>query len=165
MLVAGAYPYFFERGEGCRVWDVDGNEYIDLMCSYGPIVLGHRHPKVEEAARQQMQRGDCFNAPTRLWVELAEHLVGITPFADWAAFAKNGSDVCTWAVAVAREHTGRRKVAKADGAYHGAHAWCTPLAAGVTPEDTANVLTFTYNDVDSLRASSTRTAATSPRSW
>ena len=151
MVVQGAYPYFFERAEGCRIWDVDGNEYIDLMCSYGPIVLGHRHPRVEEAVRQQLQRGDCFNAPTRLWVELAEHLVGITPFADWAAFAKNGSDVCTWAVEVAREHTGRRKVLKAEGAYHGAHAWCTPVPAGVTPEDTANVLTFTYNDLDSLR--------------
>lgn len=150
MVVAGAHPYFFARAEGARVWDVDGNEYIDLMCSYGPIVLGHRHPKVEEAVREQLLRGDCFNAPTRLWVELAEHLVGITPFADWAAFAKNGSDVCTWAVEVAREHTGRRKVVKAEGAYHGAHAWCTPVPAGVTPEDTANVVTFTYNDLDSL---------------
>jgi glutamate-1-semialdehyde 2,1-aminomutase len=151
MVVPGAYPYFFERGEGCRIWDVDGNEYIDLMCSYGPIVLGHRHPKVEAAVQAQLQRGDCFNAPTRLWVELAERLVGLTPFADWAAFAKNGSDVCTWAVAIAREHTGRRKVVKADGAYHGAHAWCTPAPAGVTPEDTANVLTFPYNDLNGLR--------------
>jgi glutamate-1-semialdehyde 2,1-aminomutase len=150
MVVPGAFPYFFERAEGCRVWDVDGNEYIDLMCSYGPIVLGHRHKKVEAAVHEQLQRGDCFDAPTRLWVELAEHLVGITPFADWAAFAKNGSDVCTWAVEVAREHTGRRKVIKALGAYHGAHAWCTPVPAGVTPEDTANVLTFTYNDLDGL---------------
>jgi glutamate-1-semialdehyde 2,1-aminomutase len=152
MVVAGAYPYFFARGEGCRVWDVDGNEFIDLMCSYGPIVLGHRHPVVEDAARRQMAAGDCFNAPTRLWVDLAEHLVSITPFANWAAFAKNGSDVCTWAVAIAREHTGRPKVVKATGAYHGAHAWCTPLPAGVTPEDTANVLTFTYNDLASLEA-------------
>jgi glutamate-1-semialdehyde 2,1-aminomutase len=152
MLVGGAYPSFFARGDGCRVWDVDGNEFIDLMCSYGPIVLGHRHPQIEAAVHQQMQRGDCFNAPTRLWVELAEHLVAITPWADWAAFAKNGSDVCTWAVEVAREYTGRRKVVKAEGAYHGAHAWCTPLPGGVTPEDTANVLTFTYNDLDSLRA-------------
>jgi len=150
MVVPGAFPYFFERAEGCRVWDVDGNEYIDLMCSYGPIVLGHRHRTVEAAVHEQLQRGDCFDAPTRLWVELAEHLVGITPFADWAAFAKNGSDVCTWAVEVAREHTGRRKVIKALGAYHGAHAWCTPVPAGVTPEDTANVLTFTYNDLDGL---------------
>ena len=152
MVVAGAHPYFFERADGSRVWDVDGNEYIDLMCSYGPIVLGHRHPKVEAAVREQMLRGDCFNAPTRLWVELAERLVDITPFADWAAFAKNGSDVCTWAVEVAREFTGRRKVVKAEGAYHGAHAWCTPAPAGVTPEDTAHVLTFQYNDLDGLHA-------------
>ena len=151
MVVAGAYPYFFARGEGCRVWDVDGNEFIDLMCSYGPIVLGHRHPAVETAALHQMAEGDCFNAPSRRWVELAERLVAITPFADWAAFAKNGSDVCTWAVAVAREHTGRPLVAKAVGAYHGAHAWCTPAPAGVTSADTANVVSFTYNDIDSLR--------------
>jgi glutamate-1-semialdehyde 2,1-aminomutase len=151
MVVGGAYPYFFARGDGCRVWDVDGNEFIDLMCSYGPIVLGHQHPKVEEAVRRQMADGDCFNAPSRRWVELAERLVAITPFADWAAFAKNGSDVCTWAVAVAREHTGRALVAKAAGAYHGAHAWCTPAPAGVTPADTANVRTFTYNDLGSVR--------------
>ncbi|MBX3027724.1 aminotransferase class III-fold pyridoxal phosphate-dependent enzyme [bacterium] len=151
MVVGGSYPYFFARGEGCRIWDVDGNEFIDLMCSYGPIVLGHRHPAVEEAVRRQMAEGDCFNAPSRRWVELAERLVAITPFADWAAFAKNGSDVCTWSVQVAREHTGRPLVAKATGAYHGAHAWCTPAPAGVTAEDTANVVTFTYNDLDSVR--------------
>lgn len=150
MVVGGAYPYFFARGDGCRIWDVDGNEYIDLMCSYGPIVLGHRHPAVEEAVRRQMQAGDCFNAPSPLWVELAERLVDLTPFADWAAFAKNGSDVCTWAVTVAREHTGRRKVLKAIGAYHGAHAWCTPAPAGLTAEDTAHVATFTYNDLASV---------------
>ena len=63
MVVAGAYPYFFARGEGCRVWDVDGNEFIDLMCSYGPIVLGHRHPAVEEAARRQMARRRLLQRP------------------------------------------------------------------------------------------------------
>jgi len=151
MLVPGAYPYFFERGEGCHVWDVDGNEYIDYICSYGPIVLGHRHPKVEEAALAQMRKGNCFNGPTPLWVDLAEYLVGITPFADWAVFAKNGSDVCTYALEVAREHTGRRKIVMAKGAYHGTHAWCSPMPAGITPEDTANVLTFTYNDLADLR--------------
>jgi glutamate-1-semialdehyde 2,1-aminomutase len=150
MLVRGEQPYFYERAEGCRVWDVDGNEYIDFMCSYGPIVLGHRHPKVDEAALEQWRKGDCFNGPTRLWVELAERLVGITPFADWAAFAKNGSDVCTWAVRVAREHTGRSKVLMASGSYHGAHAWCTPSSGGVTAEDRSNVLTFPYNDCDTL---------------
>jgi len=152
MLVRGAQPYFFARGEGCRVWDVDGNEYIDFLCSYGPIVLGHGHPRVQEAALEQMRRGDCFSGPSPLWVELAEHLVSITPFADWAAFAKNGSDVCTWAVEVARAHTGRSKVAMAAGSYHGAHAWCTPAPAGVTAEDRANVLTFEYNDLASVQA-------------
>jgi glutamate-1-semialdehyde 2,1-aminomutase len=151
LLVPGAYPKFFARGQGSRVWDVDDNEYIDFMCSYGPIVLGHRHPKVEEAAQKQAALGNCFNAPTPIWVELAEHLVSITPFADWAVFAKNGSDVCTWATEVARHATGRPKIAACEGAYHGAHAWCTPVANGTTPEDRANVVRFRYNDLHSLR--------------
>ncbi|MBI1817831.1 MAG: aminotransferase class III-fold pyridoxal phosphate-dependent enzyme [Deltaproteobacteria bacterium] len=151
MLVPGAYPYFFERGDGSHVWDVDGNEYIDYMCSYGPIVLGHNHPKVEEAAAAQRRKGNCFNGPTELWVELAEYLVGLTPFADWAAFGKNGSDVCTWAIELAREYTQRPKIVKADGAYHGTHAWCTPLPGGTTPADTENVVTFRYNDLADLR--------------
>jgi len=147
VLTKGAYPSFFARGEGSHIWDVDGNEYIDYMCSYGPIVLGHRHPKVEEAARRQMDLGNCFNAPGPAWVELAEHLVSITPFADWAVFAKNGSDVCTWATEVARHATGRPKIAMCQGAYHGTHAWCTPMANGVTPEDRANVAYFRFNDL------------------
>ena len=150
MLVEGAYPYFFDRGEGCHVWDVDGNEYIDYMCSYGPIVLGHNHPVVEAAAMAQRRKGDCFNGPTPLWVELGEHLVALTPWADWTVFAKNGSDVCTWAVEVAREHTGRTKVVKAEGAYHGTHAWTTPSAAGTTAADRADVLTFRWNELDDL---------------
>ncbi len=150
LLVPGSYPYFFARGEGSHVWDVDGNEYIDYMCSYGPIVLGHRHPVVEDAALAQMRLGNCFNAPTPLWVELAEYLVDVTPFADWAVFAKNGSDVCTWAVEVARAATGRPRVIKAEGAYHGTHAWCSPLPGGTTPEDHANVLEVPWNDLAAL---------------
>jgi len=151
MLVPGSYPYFFDHGAGSHVWDVDGNEYIDYMCSYGPIVLGHRHPKVEEAAAAQGRKGNCFNGPGEVWVELAEHLVAITPFADWVVFGKNGSDVCTWAIEVAREHTGRPKIVMAAGAYHGTHAWCTPLPAGTVPSDRADILTFTYNDLADLR--------------
>src|SRR5260221_6731444 len=151
VLTKGAYPSFFARGEGSHIWDVDGNEYIDYMCSYGPIVLGHRHPKVEEAAHRQMDLGNCFNAPGPVWVELAEHLVSITPFADWTVFAKNGSDVCTWATEVARHATGRPKIAMCSGAYHGTHAWCTPMANGVTPEDRANVVYFRFNDLESIR--------------
>ena len=140
MLVPGAYPYFFARGQGAHVWDVDGNQYIDLMCSYGPIVLGHNHPKVDEAARRQATDGNCFNGPGRVWVELAEQLVGITPWAAWTVFAKNGSDVCTWAIEVARAATGRRKVLAAKGAYHGTHPWCTPIPEGTTAEDRAHVV-------------------------
>src|ERR1700689_2136514 len=151
VLTKGAFPSFFARGEGSHIWDVDGNEYIDYMCSYGPIVLGHRHPKVEEAARRQMDLGNCFNAPGPVWVELAEHLVSITPFADWTVFAKNGSDVCTWATEVARHATGRPKIAMCSGAYHGTHAWCTPAPAGVMPEDRASIVYFRFNDLDSLR--------------
>jgi glutamate-1-semialdehyde 2,1-aminomutase len=151
MLVPGEYPYFFEHGEGSHVWDVDGNEYVDYMCSYGPIVLGHNHPKVEEAVAAQRRKGNCFNGPTELWVELAEYLVELTPFADWAAFAKNGSDVCTWAIEIAREHTGRAKIVKAAGAYHGTHAWCTPMPGGTTPADTENILTFQYNNLADLQ--------------
>jgi len=150
MLVEGEFPYFFERGEGARVWDVDGNEYVDYMCSYGPIVLGHNDPVVEAAAADQRAKGSCFNGPTPLWVELAEHLVSLTPWAAWASFAKNGSDVCTWATLVAREHTKRDKIVKVKGAYHGTHAWTTPLPAGTTAADTANVLTFRWNDLDGL---------------
>jgi glutamate-1-semialdehyde 2,1-aminomutase len=152
LLVPGSYPYFFARGEGSHVWDADGNEYIDFMCSYGPIVLGHRHPAVEEAAAAQRRDGNCFNGPTPRFVELAEYLVGVTPWAEWAVFAKNGSDVCTWATAVARAATGRKKIVKAKGAYHGTHAWCTPLPGGITSEDRANVVEVPWNDLPALDA-------------
>ena len=133
LLTPGAYPSFLARGEGCRIWDVDGNEYIDFVCSYGPIVLGHRHPRVEEAVRKQMGQADCQNLPGEAWVELAELLLGITPWAGWVAFAKNGSDVTTWSLAVARAYTGRDKMIMAADAYHGIGAWCTPGKWALSP--------------------------------
>jgi glutamate-1-semialdehyde 2,1-aminomutase len=151
MLTFGAYPKFLARGEGCRIWDVDGNEYIDFMCSYGPIVLGHRHPKVEEAAMAQHAKVDCQNFPSEKWVELAELLVSITPAADWAVFAKNGSDVTSWSLTVARAHTGRDKVIMASGAYHGAHPWCAPIPTGIPAAERALVSTFQYNDLENLK--------------
>ena len=151
LLTPDAYPSFLARGEGCRIWDVDGNAYIDFMCSYGPIVLGHCHPRVEEAVRNQLARADCMNLPGEVWIELAELLVEITPWADWAVFAKNGSDVTTWSLRVARAHTGRTKIVTAAGTYHGVGAWCTPSEAGITEADRADILTFTYNDLKDLR--------------
>jgi glutamate-1-semialdehyde 2,1-aminomutase len=150
MLVFDAYPSFFARAEGARLWDVDGNEYLDLVCGYGPIVLGHNHPAVDAAAAREAANGRCYNGPGRPFVELAERLVALTPWAAWAVFAKNGSDVCTWATQVAREATGRRKILAAKGAYHGTHAWCAPLPGGTTPEDRTHVATYRYNDLASV---------------
>lgn len=144
------FPQFFTRGRGSRVWDVDNNEYIDFMCSYGPVVLGHYDERVEQAVAAQLSNSDCFNGPTERWVELAELLVEVTPHADWAWFAKNGTDATTYAVSVARAHTGKKQLLRAQGAYHGASPAWTPRPAGVTPEDTANQISYVYNDLASV---------------
>jgi glutamate-1-semialdehyde 2,1-aminomutase len=144
------FPQFLERGSGCRIWDVDGREYVDFVCSFGPIVLGHAHPRVEAAVARQHALGDCQNGPSPRMVELAERLVDLVPHADWALFQKNGTDATTLAVSIARAATGRRKVLVARGAYHGSAPWCTPRPAGTTPEDRAHLLTFVYNDLASV---------------
>jgi glutamate-1-semialdehyde 2,1-aminomutase len=150
-LPAG-YPQFFTRGDGCYVWDADGKKYLDFMCSWGPIVLGHHHPAVDEAVRKQLSLGDCLNGPTDKLVELAERLVGLLPHADWALFSKNGTDATTTCVTLARGATGKRKILLASGAYHGAVPWCSPYPFGVTAEDRVNAIYFKYNDVASLEA-------------
>jgi len=146
------YPQFFARAEGCRLWDADGREFVDFMCSWGPIVLGHRHPAVEEAASRQAALGDCLNGPAPVLVDLAERLVETIPHAAWCLLAKNGTDATTACVTVARAGTGRRKVLVARGAYHGAVPWCSPSVAGVTEEDRAHLIPFDYNDAASLEA-------------
>lgn len=148
-LPAG-YPQFFARGAGGIVWDVNGNRYVDLMCSWGPVVLGHGHPEVEEAAERQRRDGDCLNGPTRVMVELAETFVDTIAHADWAMFQKNGTDATTACVTIARAATGRRKVLVARGAYHGAVPWCSPSLVGVTAEDRAHLLTYEFNGTESL---------------
>ena len=150
-LPAG-YPQFFQRGDGCRVWDVDGRGFIDFMCSWGPNLLGHRHPRVEAAAQRQAALGDCLNGPAACFVELAERFVDRITHADWVMFQKNGTDATTVCLTIARAATGRRKVLVAGGAYHGAAPWCTPSPAGVTAEDRAHLIRFRYNDLDSLEA-------------
>lgn len=146
------YPQYFERGQGCHIWDVDGHEYIDFMCSWGPNLLGHRHPVVDAAARRQQALGDCLNGPTARFVELAERFVERSAHADWALFQKNGTDATTVCLMVARAATGKRKVLVASKAYHGADPWCTPIMAGVTVEDRAHLIPFIYNDEASLDA-------------
>jgi glutamate-1-semialdehyde 2,1-aminomutase len=146
------YPQFMRSGQGARVWDADGNCYVDLMCSYGPILLGHQHPAVEQAARAQAALADCQNGPGPVMVDLAELLVDTVQHADWAMFAKNGTDATTMCCTIARAQTGRKRILAARGAYHGAAPWCTPRPGGTTPEDRANLGYYTFNNLASVRA-------------
>jgi glutamate-1-semialdehyde 2,1-aminomutase len=146
------YPQYFASADGCRLTDVDGRSFVDLMCAWGPIILGHRNPVVEAAVREQAVQGDCMNGPGPILVELAELLVDMVPHADWCQFGKNGTDATTSCVTIARAGIGRRKVLVARGAYHGAVPWCSPSVAGVTAEDRAHLLHYTYNDIGSVDA-------------
>ncbi len=144
------YPQYFSRAQGCHLWDVDGNRYVDFVCSWGPIILGHCHEAVDEAARAQAARGDCLNGPGEVMVELAELFVATIAHADWVQFKKNGNDATTAAVTIARAGTGRRKILLARGSYHGSAPWCSPSVLGVTAEDRAHIVAFEYNDSASL---------------
>ncbi len=146
----GNSPYYVAHGKGSRYWDVDGNEIIDWMCAYGPMVLGHCHPEVDAAVVKAMELGNCFNHPTELMVQLAEKLTSVVPIADWAMFAKNGSDCTTWATRVAREYTGKKKILCCEGEYHGGHAWCDPGHGGLVPEDRAHIVRFKWNNLDTF---------------
>lgn len=146
------YPQFFERGEGATLWDVDGNRYLDFMCSWGPNMLGHHHAEVEEAAERQRRQGDVLNGPGAVMVDLAELVVDTVAHADWVMFQKNGTDATTSCVTIARAATGKRKILMAKGAYHGAVPWCSPSLIGVTAEDRAHLMTYIFNDIDSLEA-------------
>ena len=146
------FPQYFRRAEGCRLWDSDGNEYIDYVCGYGTNLLGYRQCEVERAAAEQAALGDCMTGPAPCMVDLGERFVDLVEHADWALFCKNGTDATTWCVTVARAHTGKRKVLKARGAYHGALPWCTPSRHGVLAEDRQHLLSYDYNDIESLES-------------
>ena len=147
---AKAFPCFLREGKGAHIIDVDGNEYIDFMCSFGANLLGFRHPRVEEAVIDQMGRGGLLTMPGDKWVQLAEYLTAHTPLADWVIFGKNGSDVTSWCTNVARVHTKKSKILMAMGAYHGFHAWSVPTPTGVPKEHRAGIVTFTYNSIESF---------------
>ena len=143
-------PQFLVRGEGPYIWDSTGKPYIDLMCSYGPILHGHHHPKVEAAAAAQAKLADCQNTPAAVMVALAERMVDIVEHADWAMFMKNGTDATTLALTIARAGTGKKAILVAQGAYHGAAPWCNPNMLGVVPGDRANLHYYVYNDSGSV---------------
>ncbi len=144
------FPQFYDSGEGARVRDVDGNSYVDMMCSFGPNILGYRHPKVEAAVAAQHARGNTLSGPGECMVELAELLVDRVGHADWAMFAKNGTDATSLCLSIARATTGRSAVVTGAGAYHGWAGWSNLKPDGVTAEERSVVHTYTYNDLSSV---------------
>jgi glutamate-1-semialdehyde 2,1-aminomutase len=128
-------PLVFERAEGCRLYDVDGNAYLDYCLAYGPMLLGHNPPPVVAAVRGQVERGVLFGSQHRGELDLAERIVGLVPGAELVAFAGAGSDAVHAAIRIARAATGRELVLKFEGHYHG---WIDPVfvnVPGVAPQD------------------------------
>lgn len=146
------FPKYVQEASGCRFIDVDGNEWIDFMCGFGAILHGYSNPEIDNFANEQRKKGAVFNQPSPVMVELAESLTSKIDFANWAVFAKNGSDLTTWAIRVAREQTQRPFVIKAKGAYHGVDAWCDPGFGGRIDDDRTKILEFPWNDLDYLKS-------------
>jgi glutamate-1-semialdehyde 2,1-aminomutase/spore coat polysaccharide biosynthesis protein SpsF len=149
--VQGVAPVFLERGKGARVWDVDGNEYIDYIQGLLPNILGYAHDEVNAAAVAQLAQGHSFSLPHPLEVELAERLTRIIPCAEMVRFGKNGSDATAGAVRVARAFTGRERVACCG--YHGWQDWyigTTTRNAGVPAAVRSLTHVFPYNDPEGL---------------
>lgn len=149
----GVSPYFIERGEGCRVWDADGNEYIDFIMSLAAVTLGYRDPDVTEAVHRQLDVGVIFSLPHRLEMEVAEAIVEAVPCAEMVRFGKNGSDATAGAIRLARAVTGRDRVAVCG--YHGWQDWyigSTARNKGVPQAVRELTHSFAYNDVGSLQA-------------
>jgi glutamate-1-semialdehyde 2,1-aminomutase len=149
-------PGFIVKGEGCHVWDVDGNEFIEYGMGLRAVTLGHAYPPVVEAAHRQMLLGDNFTRPMPIEIECAEKLLSLIDGAEMVKFAKNGSDVTTAAVKLARAHTGRDLVAVcADHPFHSVDDWfigSTPMAAGIPQPVRDWTLKFHYNDLPSVQA-------------
>jgi len=148
--VRGTYPILLAGGAGGRITDVDGNEFVDLLLGYGPIILGHGEAPVDQAAARRAHEGFCLNLPEPIIIELAERLVALVPSAEQVLFFKTGSDATTAAVRVARAHTGKTLILRCG--YHGWHDWCLEQDPGVPATSPRAVAPFPYNDLDRLEA-------------
>ena len=115
----GGTPLFIERGDGCRIWDADGNEFIDFCCSWGPLILGHNHPAVRNEIVEAVKNGTSFGAPTQKENELAELILSNNPFIDKIRFVSSGTEAVMSAIRLARGTTGKSKIIKFEGCYHG----------------------------------------------
>jgi glutamate-1-semialdehyde 2,1-aminomutase len=158
----GGDPFVAERGEGCRIWDVDGNEYIDFVLSWGPLVLGHAPPIVLDALEETMRRGTSFGIPTELEVRLAELIVERMPHIEMLRFVSSGTEATMSAIRVARAVTRRDFIIKFDGCYHGhgdsflvragsgVATLGLPNSPGVPEALAALTITAPFNDLDAV---------------
>jgi len=160
----GAEPLFIARGQGARIWDADGREYLDYVGSWGPLILGHAHPAVLAALGETMASGTSFGAPTALECDMARLLVDCVPSMDMVRLVNSGTEATMSAIRLARGVTGRSRIVKFDGCYHG-HADSLLVAAGSgvatlgipgspgVPEEIAGLtLSLPYNDLEAVRA-------------
>ncbi len=159
----GGNPLFIERGVGSKVWDVDGNEYIDYVCSWGALILGHCHPAVVEAAESAMRRGSSFGAPTAIETEAAQLVVDAVPSVEMVRFVNSGTEASMSAIRLARAATGRDLVLKFDGGYHGhddallvkagsgVASFGIADSAGINSRLASDTLVAPYNDFESVQ--------------
>ena len=160
----GGTPRFISRAQGAYMWDAEGQRYIDYIGSWGPMILGHGHPAVLEAVQKAALEGFSFGAPTEREVELAEAIISLVPSVEQVRLVSSGTEAGMSAIRLARGATGRSKIVKFEGCYHG-HAdallvkagsglatFGNPTSAGVPPEVVQDTLVLEYNNVEQLEA-------------
>ena len=150
-FVPGEYPIFFEEGKGGKVIDADGNEYIDMLCAYGPIIIGHREKEIDKAAMEQIKnKGFCMSLVQSIQNKLAKKVTEIIPSAEKVVFLKTGSDATTLSTRVARGYTDKTKILRCG--YHGWHDWCVEVKGGIPKKLYEDVFEFEYNNLDQLES-------------
>jgi glutamate-1-semialdehyde 2,1-aminomutase len=158
----GRNPLFIQKARGSKIWDVDGHEYIDYVGSWGPMILGHAHPTIIHAVKSAAELGTSYGAPTEAEIQLAERITACMPWVDMVRMVNSGTEATMSAVRLARAYTGRDKIIKFEGCYHGhgdsfliragsgAMTLGVPDSPGVPPAVASGTLTARYNDLESV---------------